>query len=76
MRIRISTKDAAWVEGDVRVVEGEADVVARGTITENFKGFGACFNELSWIALKKTDAASREQMIHDVFSPEWARLSL
>ena len=70
MRIRVSTKGAAWAEGEVRVVEGEADVVARGTITENFKGFGACFNELSWIALQKTDAASRERLLHDVFSPD------
>ncbi|MCD2173373.1 hypothetical protein [Rhizobium sp. C4] len=59
MQISISTKDAAWVEGDVRVVEGPVDVVARATVTQDFKGFGACFNELSWIALQKTDAAAR-----------------
>ena len=69
MRILVSTSQASWVEGEARVVAGAPDVSARSVITESFKGFGACFNELSWIALQATDAASREAMIEKVFSP-------
>lgn len=70
MRAIISTNQSPWMKGECLPVEGPADVVASGTITPDFKGFGACFNELSWIALQATDEKSRQAVIEKAFSPE------
>ncbi|MGR9235212.1 glucosylceramidase [Rhizobium leguminosarum] len=69
MQIIISTSQAPWVEGECRPVDSAAEVKASGTVTSDFRGFGACFNELSWIALQAVDERSRESMIDKVFSP-------
>ncbi len=34
-----------------------------------WKGFGGCFNELGWKALKRLDEARRENVLHELFSP-------
>lgn len=70
MRIIVSTSQAAWVEDECRPVGGNADVEASGTITPNFRGFGACFSELSWIALQAAEEGSRAILIDKVFSPQ------
>jgi glucosylceramidase len=33
-------------------------------------GFGACFNELGWVALSKLDESNREEVLQSFFDPE------
>ncbi len=36
---------------------------------QRWQGFGGCFNELGWKALSRLDAARRENVLHELFSP-------
>jgi glucosylceramidase len=70
MQIITSTKQAPWTA--VPPFEGSSanDLSSGETITQNFKGFGTCFNELVWIALQKASAADREETLRLLFAPD------
>ena len=46
-----------------------ADLTLTGELDEPWRGFGACFNELGWVALSKLDTAEREQVLDRLFDP-------
>ena len=40
------------------------------TVTgQSIEGFGACFNELGWLALSRFDSAERESILKELFEP-------
>lgn len=38
-------------------------------LAQRWKGFGGCFNELGWKALRRLDEATREQVLRELFAP-------
>src|SRR5215469_5802298 len=40
------------------------------------EGFGACFNELGWTSLQMLSVADRESVLHELFDPRPAPVSL
>jgi len=46
-----------------------ADLRLTGDLDEPWRGFGACFNELGWLALSKLNASLRKQTLDRLFDP-------
>lgn len=69
---RSSSPEAQWIEhGSPTAADGApASLWADGVVTEDFKGFGGCFGELSWKALKHLDENARGDVLGALFSAE------
>lgn len=67
-----SSPNAQWVVSNVVVDETDASpsVWTDGVVTDNFKGFGGCFNELGWRALGHLDETDRLEILHALFSAD------
>lgn len=71
-----TTEEAAWVEQpEVKAASADTiptvDVVIRTDSREQkIEGFGACFNELGWLALSKLNPRVREEIMEELFFPE------
>ncbi|WP_168879830.1 glycoside hydrolase family 30 protein [Rhizobium sp. P28RR-XV] len=70
MRIVVTTEDKPWSDVSGNSERSQNDLWVGETVSSNFKGFGACFNELGWIALQKTSSEERDEMLRLLFSPE------
>ncbi len=68
-----TTENTPWqAEEGVKVVRasGEADaVVDVNTKLQTIEGFGACFNELGWVALNRLSQAERDSVFRELFAP-------
>ena len=64
-----SSPEVQWV---ARPIGAEADAASalkiEGTITDNYKGFGGCFNELGWKALGHLSDNARKDVLAALFS--------
>lgn len=72
-----TTQEAPWkVEKKVMVKESSLSPVKINILSESplqrMNGFGGCFNELGWEALKLLPPAEQEKIYRELFSPEGA----
>ncbi len=72
----VTTQTAPWqtrrllCEAGGRAAGGPADVFVQTDAPQQaIEGFGACFNELGWIALGLLSAADREAVLRELFAP-------
>ena len=72
-----SGKDGLWVKGEQKTVESDAgrtlfSVDDPGAVTPivTFKGWGTCFNELGWDALRILPEERREELLRRIFAPD------
>lgn len=70
-----TTETAPWTE-QPRLVSASADTIPDVDVEirldapgQKIEGFGACFNELGWLALSKLDPAVREEIMEELFFP-------
>ena len=52
------------------------DILITNYTDQQIQGFGACFNELGWIALGHLDKQTRNSILNDLFSPEGANFTI
>ena len=50
-----STDKNYWLEGQIQNIEYEDTLEITSETKQTVKGFGGCFNEMSWDILKKVD---------------------
>lgn len=71
-----STEGNYWIQNEnVKVIskelQGNADIeILTDEYEQTIDGFGACFNELGWEALKVLDEDIQSQIFKDIFSEE------
>ncbi|HXV30603.1 MAG TPA: glycosyl hydrolase, partial [Sinorhizobium sp.] len=65
-----SSAERQWVSGTTERTEEGASLWTEGTILQNFKGFGGCFNELGWRALQLLEEPTRREVLHALFSKD------
>ncbi len=75
MDIHITTAQAAWVAAQPSTAEAEVALACGPVLTEDFKGFGCCFNELGWLALQKLDTPERAAVLDQLFGPQGLALT-
>lgn len=79
MEIRwISTNpEKQWETRDIEEqAAGQAALELTGIRYQTVEGFGGCFNELSWIALQKTEKEQQRKIFDELFgSPEGCRFN-
>lgn len=70
-----TTEAAPWI-GQPDLVSVSADtipvvdaVIRLDAPQQEIEGFGACFNELGWLALSKLDPSVREEIMEELFFP-------
>lgn len=67
----VTTKDKAWQRGSANKVR--ANRIPNLVITDHedqvWSGFGGCFNEIGWQALKALPSSKRDAIIRDLFKP-------
>lgn len=66
-----SSPAAQWQPLDALPLSGKgADLSLSGrVISDGFLGFGACFNELGWLALSKAGGNARQEALSRLFAP-------
>lgn len=63
-----STETSVWTEKQVSAAEeGEANLTITGDSFQNIEGFGGCFNELGFVALKHLSEEERANILHSLF---------
>lgn len=63
-----TTEKRGWVRRTVAPARGaQAELTVTGTGRQVWRGFGACFNEISWIALQGMSAATRKAVLDSLF---------
>jgi len=77
----VSTENAPWVERQVPTINATSTdrdllTVEVSRAFQRMDGFGGCFNELGWEALKGLEAAEREKVLASLFSPRGADFNL
>jgi len=67
----VTTRDAPWQKLGLGLEPGgRADVFVRTDAPlQTIEGFGACFNELGWMALEGLSPADREAVLRELFAP-------
>ena len=72
-----SSPTAQWVVKEVEAAPTDAMPAVRtdGVVTQRFKGFGGCFNELGWRALGHLDEATRAEVLKELFSQDGCAFS-
>ncbi len=67
-----TTKEAKWQGREVLSNEKPCNdkIILTGEAGQTVKGFGACFNELGYIALSKIHAPDKKMILKELFSPE------
>lgn len=70
-----STESAPWVEkSSAEIASGSADgvkgIAVTGERQQHIRGFGGCFNELGYIALKALPEQEQAGIVRELFSPE------
>ena len=68
-----TTETKPWQTGSLRAYSFLWDALDVRLLTEtagpHVEGFGACFNELGWEALRKLDAPDRDAILAELFQP-------
>jgi glucosylceramidase len=69
-----TTPQSQWLEEeDIQKDHPDKTVAPNLTVTDNERqtwfGFGACFNELEWLALNRLEPDTRESILQDFFQP-------
>ncbi len=74
-----TTADTAWRDGQLgkptfqwdmlNLNVSKEDLAKAAQSAHTMQGFGACFNELGWVALRKLSAADRESVMRELFDP-------
>lgn len=68
-----SKKDQYWCRKEIpqeSLKEGTDTLEITGNYRQTFLGFGACFNELGWEALQKTEEDQRNAFLKELFDEE------
>ena len=72
-----STLSKSWSDVPTPATSAaDAYVEASGVPAETWAGFGACFNELGWQALRGLPAPARGEVLDALFGPDGLRLDL
>ena len=77
-----SGQDDYWVEGEVTVGGGSANITVTSTEYQTWHGFGGTFNEKGWDALQALSAADRDRAIRLLFDVQdgigftWGRIPM
>lgn len=73
----VTTESEVWSEQGV-LQAASADTIRRVDVTvypdkkeQTIDGFGACFNELGWLSLSKLEPTEREDIMEELFFPEF-----
>lgn len=72
-----STEKAPWeVQPDLRALPLDSVASVDAVIDldgkqQKMEGFGACFNELGWISLSRLDPSQREDIMEELFFPDY-----
>ena len=72
-----STELAPWeVQPDLRALPLDSVASVDAVIDldgkqQKMEGFGACFNELGWISLSRLDPSQREDIMEELFFPDY-----
>jgi glucosylceramidase len=76
MQLFSSSPAAQWVERHLPSPTTLAPLLHEdGVVTPCFKGFGACFNELGWIALNKLGENARAEILGELFGADGLALN-
>ncbi|WP_090094240.1 glycoside hydrolase family 30 protein [Clostridium uliginosum] len=59
-----------WKKGTVENKEYEDTLEITNETKQTLKGFGGCFNEISWDILKKVDENKRKEILDNLFTEE------
>ena len=73
--IFISTENQPWVRSEPSTRQPTAHVTQGRDLLSDFKGFGICFNELGWKALKTLGENSRNEVLQTLFSDQGLNLN-
>lgn len=66
-----SSKASTWTEKQVSdSVAGEANLIITGEKFQIVEGFGGCFNELGFVALRHLPEEDRANLFHALFHPD------
>lgn len=73
----VSKENNYWFEKQVGSETKEADTLElTGEKKQEILGFGGCFNELGWDALKKVDEKVREDFIRELYGEEGCKFNM
>jgi hypothetical protein len=75
MFIRTSTAAAPWAEVRAFSTTDAPDVALGAVRSDNWLGFGGCFNERGWQALSHLDDPARDRVLRDLFAEDGLALS-
>ena len=74
-----TVESAPWMTGTVNkptfswellnLNVGDAELSAAAAQAYSMQGFGACFNELGWVALRKLSDSDRQAVLRELFDP-------
>lgn len=74
----VTTTEAALWQQQPDLLSASADTIPTIDVTiltdkplQQIEGFGACFNELGWIALSRLEPSDRERIMEELFYPEY-----
>ncbi|OPJ63364.1 glycoside hydrolase family 30 protein [Clostridium oryzae] len=65
-----------WIEGNLKQNVYEDTLEVTESVKQTVKGFGGCFNEMSWDILKQIDAKKRKDILDDLFTEEGCNFNI
>ena len=65
-----STDKNYWLEGQIQNIEYEDTLEITSETKQTVKGFGGCFNEMSWDILKKVDESTQKEILDNLFTEQ------
>ena len=65
-----STNKDYWRDGKILDTQYEDTLETTSTTKQTVKGFGGCFNEISWDVLKQVDEDKRKEILDSLFTEE------
>lgn len=72
-----STETRTWLKRSAAVEPpGESNLALGDETGERWRGFGCCFNELGWLALRDLPAEQRRAVLECLFAPRGCALSI
>lgn len=71
-----STEENYWQEGNIEEGEYEDTLETTSEMKQTIKGFGGCFNEISWDALKVIDEEKRKEILDELFTEKGCNFTI
>ncbi|MBU3101801.1 MULTISPECIES: glycoside hydrolase family 30 protein [Clostridium] len=65
-----------WQEGELNNIQYEDTLETTPQIKQTIKGFGACFNEISWDILNQIDEDKRKSILDSLFSQKGCNFNI